>query len=221
MHEGVDAPLGLFPHFFAQRKVALYTIAVVELIGPIGMRSTTDPFGRGNHLHDQLLRDPTTVTRNEGEVCSERSHLRELFFAERVRRDDLQRIALCRAHQSQRGAGTPAGVFDHGVARLEATVLLRLTDHRERDAILHAARGILSLDLDDDPPAVRRHDPTKLHKRRVSDRRQDVRAHMHARRSSISWYIPFSREMCAYTRTVGKDVLAARLPHSVSMLPCA
>jgi len=96
------------------------------------------------------------------------------LLAERVGGDDVAAVPLGRAHQRQRGPRAAAGVLDDGVAGLQPTVGLRARDHRQRRAILHAPRGVLPLELDEDLGAARRDDLAEADQRGVADGVEDV-----------------------------------------------
>jgi len=78
----------------------------------------------------------------------------ELFLAEGFRADHVNAVALGRAHESQRGAGRAAGVFNQRVPGRHAAVFFGGGDQAQGHAVLHAARRILKLELSQDPGAV-------------------------------------------------------------------
>src|SRR6185312_252759 len=69
--------------------------------------------------------------------------------------------------------GASGGVFHDRAAWRETTVGLGGLDHRERHAVLHAARGVLALDLEQDAGTVRRRDAGERDEGRVADAVQD------------------------------------------------
>ena len=98
----------------------------------------------------------------------------ELLPGEGVRGHDVQRIALHRADEGQGHAGAAAGVLDDRAVRGETAVRLGRLDHGERHPVLHAAGGVLALELQQDAGAVRGHDVAQGQQRGVADAVQDA-----------------------------------------------
>jgi len=121
-----------------------------------------------------LLGGEASLASNQRELRAQGRHLIALLLAECVRGDDLERVAPGGADERQRRARAAARVLDHGVPGLQSTVLLRARDHGARHPVLHAAGGILPLELREDVRAPGWNDLSQSNQRGVSDRIENV-----------------------------------------------
>ena len=106
--------------------------------------------------------------------------------AQRLGHDDDAAVALHRGDERQRDAGVAAGrLDDHGLPGLDQAVALGRLDHREADAVLHAAGGVLALELRDDLRPLGRPcgHAVQAHQRRAADQLGDVVGDLHG----VSW----------------------------------
>src|SRR5258708_1886762 len=110
--------------------------------------------------------------------------MKHLFLAHLVGDDKHQAIALARGDERQSQARIARGGLDDRAAGLDLAVAFRGLDHREADAVLDRAAGILALELEEElaRPGV---EPRHLDERRVADEREDI-AHSAMRRYGIS-----------------------------------
>ena len=94
----------------------------------------------------------------------------ELLGRESVGRDDVQRVALDRAHERKGHAGAASRVLDHATTGAEATVGFRRLNDRERHPVLQAAGWILAFDFQEHSAGP---DAPQPHQGRVPDAAQD------------------------------------------------
>src|SRR5439155_340049 len=115
---------------------------------------------------------------------AERLQMEHFLLAHLVGDDEHQPVALARGNECQPESGVARGGLDDRAARLQLSIALGGLDHRESDAVLDRASGILALELEEKlaRPGV---EPRHLHERRVADERKDV-AHSAMRRYGIS-----------------------------------
>ncbi|MDT4863759.1 hypothetical protein FQZ97_984800 [compost metagenome] len=73
----------------------------------------------------------------------------DLLGGHLVRHHQHHPVALGTADQGQAEAGVAGGRLDDGAAGLEAAVALGAVDHRQADAVLDRAAGILRLELEE------------------------------------------------------------------------
>jgi hypothetical protein len=130
----------------------------------------------GDHVARQFLRLAPTVALKDVQRRSQDLHVIELLPGERVRGHNVQRMSLHRADERQRHTRVAGGVLDDRDAGAKTPVRLGGLDHRQRHSVLHAAGGILGLELHQDASAAGRHDVAQRDERGAADAVQDVGA---------------------------------------------
>ncbi len=169
MDEGVDLSLRLDPDLLAQRVVARDAVLVMELVRPVGVRLPAQLTGGLDHVQDQFPGGRASLALDERQLRAQRRHVIQFLLAERIGGDDLQAVALCGADQCQRCPRAATRVLDDGIAGLQPAVRLRPRDHDLRHPVLHAAGGVLPLELHEDLRATGWNDLAKPSDRRISN----------------------------------------------------
>ena len=82
---------------------------------------------------------------------AERAQMLDLFARHLVGHDEDDAVALGDADLGEAEAGIAGGRLDDGAAALELALFLGRRDHRQRDAVLDRAAGILAFKLDEQP----------------------------------------------------------------------
>lgn len=75
----------------------------------------------------------------------------DLLARHLVGHDEDDAVALGNADLGEAEAGVAGGGLDDGAAALQPAILLGGRDHRQRDAVLDRATGVLALELDEQP----------------------------------------------------------------------
>src|SRR5690606_15681814 len=96
-------------------------------------------------------------------------------------------VALGRRDHREPDPGVAAGRFDDRPALGQPPVPLGGLDHRERDAVLHAAAGVRALELRDETAGHPLSVAAQLYQRGPADQRGDVGVQCH-HRPPISWF---------------------------------
>ena len=112
LHERIDPAARLGPDLLRHRVIGGELIGVVELVGPEGARSLGDLARGFDHVAGQRRVHAAAGAGDDGQLGAERRHVIALLGAERVGRDDAERIAARGANERKRNAGAAAGVFD-------------------------------------------------------------------------------------------------------------
>jgi hypothetical protein len=101
-------------------------------------------------------------------VGTQRLQLQHLLGRHLVRDDEHDRIALCARDQREPEPRVAGGRLDDGAAGLQLAAALGALDHREPDAVLDRAAGILRFELQQQRagPGI---EPRNLDQRRVAD----------------------------------------------------
>src|SRR5436190_3708273 len=113
-------------------------------------------------------------SRREDQLRAERLQKLAALDRERVRHDQHAAIAFRRRDERESDAGVAARRLDDRRAGPDLARLLRLVDHRDRDAILHRRERVERLELRQYLGRVLRADSANAHERRVSDELRDV-----------------------------------------------
>jgi hypothetical protein len=146
-------------------------VRVVELVRRVVAWTRGELGGAVDHVLDVLRGDlrPALDRPDHVELGAERLHQLEALLREAVRDDDQCAVALCTAHERERGARAAARVLHDRVAGRDERVPLGALDHRERHPVLHRAAGVAVLELQPKLCAVRRSAPVHADDRRVPD----------------------------------------------------
>ena len=91
---------------------------------------------------------------------------------------DPDPVTLRGADEGERRSRASPGVLDDGISRFQAAVCLRPRDHGCRHPILHAAGGVLPLELRVDPGAIGRNDLAKTDERGVPDGGENIQGRL-------------------------------------------
>ncbi len=105
---------------------------------------------------------------------AQRLQVQHLLGRHLVGHDQDDAIALGPRHQRQAEAGVAGGRLDHGAARLQAAVALGGIDHRQADAVLDRAAGVLRFELEEERAGAGVQ-PRHAHQRRVADELENGR----------------------------------------------
>ena len=145
--ENVHFAVGIVPDLRAGGGVVDGRVGgVVELLQDVAVgRLGQDLIGLGDGaLH-------AVGAGGEHDLRAEGQQQHAALQAHGLRHGEDQPVALDRGHKGQRDAGVAAGGLDeHGLAGLDLARLLGGIDHREADAVFHAADGVLAFQLDYD-----------------------------------------------------------------------
>ena len=114
------------------------------------------------------------VGAGQAHLGAKRAQVLDLFAAHLVGHDEDDAVALRDADLGETKPGVAGGRLDDGAARREAPVALGVGDHRQRDAILDRAAGVLALELDEQP-AFAGVELGELNHRRLADEIEDGR----------------------------------------------
>jgi hypothetical protein len=147
---------------------------VVELVGPVGVGLLAQLTRGLDHVQDQFLGGKTPFASDERQLRTQRRHVVQLLLAERIRADDFYPIAFGGADQCQRCARAATRVLDDSVSGLQSTILFRTRNHGVRHPVLHAAGGILPLELHEDIGAIGWNNFAKPNDRCVSNSVENV-----------------------------------------------
>src|SRR6185295_13756573 len=175
--KGGDAPRRLLPDLLTERvPEAGDDVRVVELVRRVGAGLTGKFCRTFDHVFDVLRRDAPRPFDggNDLELRTEGAHELQPLLAEAVGNHDPHGVALRTADKSERRPGAAAGVLDDRRSRLEECVALGDFDHRERQPILHRARGIQILELHPKLGAVWRRERLQANERCVPNGREDA-----------------------------------------------
>ena len=114
----------------------------------------------------------------DARLDAERAQVKDLLLAHLVGDDEDQAIALLRRHQREAKAGVARRRLDDRATRLQRAIALGRLDHRESDAVLDRAAGILVLELEEEPtfPGV---DPRRYEEGSAADRIEHVLVNWH------------------------------------------
>ena len=99
---------------------------------------------------------------------TQRLQVQHLLGRHLVGHDQHHAVALGARDQGQAEPGVAGGRFDHRAARLQAAVALGGVDHREADAVLDGAAGVLAFEFHEQP-ARASVEMCELDHRRVAD----------------------------------------------------
>jgi len=113
LDEPVDLAPRLPPDLVGHARVAGELPGIAQLVGPERARAVGDYPGGVNHVARQPLGHPAAVAGHDLQPGTEQAHVVQFLARERVRRDDVQRVALDGAHEGEGHAGAAAGVLDH------------------------------------------------------------------------------------------------------------
>jgi len=176
LDEGIHSAAGLLPDLPGQRRVARDRVPVVELVGIERAGCGAQLGGPRHHRPEEVLRDAALVARDLDDLRAEAAHVIALLEAEGVGGDHCDRKAAHGADEGERRTRAAAGVLDEPPSRPQAPGGHGAVDDRQGHPVLHAARGVAALDLDQDPGVPGRHEAPQLHERRPADRRDHVPA---------------------------------------------
>jgi hypothetical protein len=106
------------------------------------------------------------------ELGSVRDQQRASLLAHGIRHRENQVVALDRRNQRQTDSGIARGGLNDGVARLDASALLGILNHRQTNPVLDAATGVKIFELGPNLGVVFSGNPVKPDYRCVSDELQ-------------------------------------------------
>jgi len=105
---------------------------------------------------------------------AEAAHQDAFFFRKALGNEEHDSIATVRADEGQTHAGVAGGRLDDRRSWLENAALLRVEDHPQRGAILHAAAGVQELELGVHGRPLRPSDSPQVQHRRLPHQLGDV-----------------------------------------------
>ena len=146
---------------------------VVELVGEERARDVAgEPRRQVLVVRGMALAD---IGAGHVHLGAERLQVQHLLGRHLVGHDQDDPIALGPRHQGQAEAGVARGRLDDDAARPEPPVALGGIDHRQADAVLDRASGVLRLELEEQRagPGV---EPRHPHQRRVADELENGRS---------------------------------------------
>ena len=179
LDESVHSFARLLPHLLRERGIPLGRVRVVELVGVETARLGTELGGLGDHPLDQLLGGLASFARELHHRRAERPHVVALLAAEGVRRDERDGDSASRAHERERGTGTPSCVLHDSSRWLQASTSDGAIDDRERHAVLHAPGRVAGLDLHQHASEPVRYDATELDQRGTTNCFEDAGGAFH------------------------------------------
>jgi hypothetical protein len=109
------------------------------------------------------------------------------LLAHRLRHREDDAVAAGGAHEGEGDPGVAARRLDDRPARLQLPRRLGRVDHRDADAVLHAARRVVELQLGGHRGARALGEPVQAHQRCVADQLGNVVVDPHCRRSPLAW----------------------------------
>ena len=146
---------------------------VVKLAGDKDLRIVCRHFVRDPLAFRNTVADIARVM-HQDDLRTVVLHQLAAFLGDRVRHDDLDRVALDRAAQRKADALVAAGRLDDNRVRLKEAAALGVLEHVERGARLDRAADVQSLKLYKHVGRTRRDHAVQAYHRRMADRFQDV-----------------------------------------------
>ena len=168
--EGVDLTLHLLEDLRAGRlEVGLGVGVVGELVDEIAARNL---LGQAlGHVGIVFWVAVRHVRTGQAHIGAHGAQVLDLLFRHLVGDDQQDVIALLLADQSKGQAGIARRGFHDGAARLQPARVFRRLDHRQGDAVLDGAAGVLALQLQEQAAGACV-DPCHLDHRRLANQIQ-------------------------------------------------
>src|SRR5579883_2960728 len=220
--DGVEIMAHLLPDLGSGRRLMRQGIGRVgELIDIERPHLAREPLRHVLVVVGMALAD---IRARDANIGAQRLQMQDFLLAHLVGNDEDQAIAFLRRDERQAEAGIARGGFDQGAARAELAVTLRRLDKREPDPVLDRARGVLVLELGEEP-ARPRIEARKLDQGGIADGFEDGSLNGHdgslrARRAPLPFLRPRAPARQGWRRgrspldTAHFDSLAPRLSHS-------
>ena len=146
---------------------------VVELAGNEDSRVVFSHFVRNSLAFRDAVADIARIV-YQNDFRAVVLHQLAALLGNRVRHDDLDRVALDRAAQRKADALVAAGRLDDDRVRMEQAAALGVLEHVERGARLDRAADIQTFKFDKHIGRARRDHAVQTHHRRMADRFQNV-----------------------------------------------
>ncbi|MNE18208.1 hypothetical protein D3C80_1112300 [compost metagenome] len=172
--EGVDLALHLLEDFGTRRlEVSLRVGVVGELVDEVAARNLLgQALGHVGIVFGVAVRHVRT---GQAHIGAHGAQVLDLLLRHLVGDDQQDVIALLLADQGQGQTGVARRRLDDGAARLQPARVFSRLDHRQGDAVLDRAAGVLALQLQEQAAGAGV-DPRHLDHRRLADQVQQ-RAH--------------------------------------------
>ncbi len=170
--EGVDIAVHLLEDFRAGRLEVGFGVGVVgELVDEIAARNLLgQTLGHVGVVFGMAMRH---VRAGQAHVGAHGAQVLDLLLRHLVGNDQQDVVALLLADQGQGQAGVARRGLNDGAARFQPARLLSRLDHRQGDAVLDGAAGVLALQLQEQAAGAGV-DPRHLDHRRLADQVQQT-----------------------------------------------
>ena len=184
-HDSINLPLHLPPDLRRRRGLVGQRVGLVaELVDVEGIVQAGGDFvGQILVVFGMALAD---IRPRDSHIGAQRPQVQDLLARHLVRNHQDQLIALASRDQSQPQPRVARRRLDDRGARLQPPVALRRLDHRQGDAVLDRAAGVLAFQLHEQParPGV---ETGYLNHRRIADQAEHPRPGR--RRYLSSWHV--------------------------------
>src|SRR5215469_237944 len=170
VHKRVDAVARLLPELFTERVITAFAVPIVQLVAPPMPWPPANLPRSADHLLDELLADLLAIARHVRDLGAVGPHGIAFFFTECVGKDKVCSVSKRGTYESKGDACRSGSVFDDCASRRKPSVSSGALDQRSGHAILHAARRVRGLQLNDHPGRAGWYYMAQFDQRRVADR---------------------------------------------------